>query len=118
MIGLIPRPLHAVLDYLWGGLFAAAPELFGYEKDEIANAYSKARGGGMIATSLMTRYELGIIKVIPFNAHLTLDLLGALLGFASPWLFGFSKNEKARTAVLGFSLVELTTVLLSKRDKK
>ena len=118
MLGLIPRPLHAILDYLWGVAHFAAPELLDYANDESATAYSKARGGGMVATSLMTRYELGLIRVIPFNIHLTLDLLGALAGLASPWLLGFDKNEKARNAAIGFSLFELGAVFLSKRDKK
>jgi hypothetical protein len=66
----------------------------------------------------MTRYELGLIRIIPFNVHLLIDLLGALFGFAAPWLLGFHKNEKARNASLGFSAFELLAVLLSKRDKK
>ena len=118
MIGLIPRPLHAVLDYLWGIAFYLAPKTLGYEGDTAARAFSEARGNTMIATSLLTRFELGLIRIIPFNVHLLLDLLGALLGLASPWLFGFDKNEKARKAVIGFSLFELGAVLLSKRDKK
>ena len=118
MIGLIPRPLHAILDYLWGIAHTAAPELLGFADDKAANAYSKARGGGMVATSMMTRYELGLVRVIPFNMHLTLDLLGALVGLASPWLLGFDKNEKARNAAIGFSLFELGAVFLSKRDKQ
>ncbi|HUP28243.1 MAG TPA: hypothetical protein VM409_07395 [Chloroflexia bacterium] len=117
MLGIIPRPLHAVLDYLWGVAHFMAPELLGYADDEAANLYSKVRGGSMIPISLMTRYELGLVKVIPFNAHLAMDLLGALAGLASPWLLGFAKNEKALTAAIGFSLFELGAVLLSKRDK-
>ena len=117
MIGLIPRPLHAVLDYLWGIAHYLAPEMLGYSDNLAGTAYSQARGTGMVATSLMTRYELGVLRIIPFNMHLALDLLGALLGLASPWLFGFDKNEKARNAAIGFSLFELGAVFFSKRDK-
>jgi hypothetical protein len=117
MLGLIPRPLHAVLDYSWGLAHTFAPEMFGFEGDEAANGFAKFRGISMIATSLMTRYELGLVRVIPFNMHLLLDFLGALLGLASPWLLGFEKNDKARKAVIGFALFELGAVLLSKRDK-
>ncbi|MEO8285595.1 MAG: hypothetical protein ABI670_04110 [Chloroflexota bacterium] len=117
MIGLIPRPLHAVLDYLWGIAMLLAPQLMGFEGNKAADAYCKARGGGMIATSLMTRYELGLIKIIPFNMHLLLDLTGALLGFAAPTLFGFDKDKKATQAAIAFSAFELGAVLFSKRDK-
>jgi hypothetical protein len=118
MIGLIPRPLHAVMDYLWGIAHYLAPEMLGYDGDEAANIFSKVRGGSAIGASLFTRYELGLIRIMPFNMHLLGDFLGALLGLAAPWLFGFEKNEKARKAVLGFAVIELVVVLLSRRDKK
>jgi hypothetical protein len=117
MLGLIPRPLHAVLDYSWGVAHTFAPEWLGFSGDDAANQFAKFRGISMVATSLMTRYELGVIRVVPFNMHLLFDFLGALLGLASPWLLGFDKNDKARKAVIGFSLLELGVVLLSKRDK-
>jgi hypothetical protein len=119
MIPLIPRPLHAVMDYLWGVALMFAPEALGFQKDSAANVYCKARGGSMVLTSLMTRYELGLIKVIPFNVHLLLDFLSAIsLGFMGPKLFGFEKNKTASQVTMLFSAIELGTVLMSKRDKK
>ncbi|HEX8228954.1 MAG TPA: hypothetical protein VF826_06530 [Chloroflexia bacterium] len=119
MIPIIPRPLHAVLDYLWGAAVMFAPEALGFEKDTAANTYCKARGGSMVLTSLTTRYELGLIKLIPYNMHLLLDFVSALtVGFMGPKLFGFEKNKKASQVVLIFSAIELGTVLMSKRDKK
>lgn len=119
MIPLIPRPAHAVMDYLWGIALFFAPEALGFDKDSPANAYCKARGGSMALTSLMTRYELGLIKLIPYNMHLLLDFVSALtLGFFGPKLFGFEKDKKASQAVFVFSAIELGTVLLSKRDKR
>lgn len=116
MLGIIPRPMHAVLDYLWGVAHSLAPEALGFADDEAANVFSKARGGSMIGTSMITRYELGLVKLIPYNVHLLLDLSGALAAMAAPWMFGFEKNEKARNAVIGFALFELCAVVLSKRD--
>ncbi len=119
MIPLIPRPLHALMDYLWGIVHALAPELMGFQDDEGANAYCKARGGGAVVTSLMTRYELGVIRVIPYNMHLLLDLLSALsFGLLGPQLFGFSKNKKATQVAMLFTAIEIATVLTSKRDRK
>jgi hypothetical protein len=118
MIGLIPRWLHGVLDYLWGIAFYVAPEAMGFADDGAASAYSKIRGGSMIPISMLTGYELGVIKVIPFNLHLFFDLMGALFGLAAPWLLGFEKNEKAKNAALAFSAFELMAVLFSKRDKR
>jgi hypothetical protein len=118
MLGLIPRPLHAVLDYLWGIAHYLAPEKLGYDDDEAANIFSKVRGGSTIVHSLFTRYELGLIKLMPFNMQLLGEFLFGLFSLAAPWLFGFEKNEKARKAVIGFAVMEIVVVLLSRRDKK
>jgi len=118
MIGLIPRPMHAVLDYLWGIAHYFAPQLFEFEDNEAATLFSNFRGASMVVASMTTRYELGLIRLIPFNMHLLLDLMGALFSLGAPWLLGFDKNEKARNAVLGFAFFEIGAVLLSKRDKK
>ncbi|MFL5734446.1 MAG: hypothetical protein ACJ78Q_14770 [Chloroflexia bacterium] len=117
MIGLIPRPLHAVLDYLWGIAFYLAPDLLGFSGDTGGNLYSKGRGGTMVLTSLMTRYELGVIRLLPFNMHLLLDFLGASFALAGPWHYGFATTDKAPTTAVAFSLFELGVVMLSKRDK-
>jgi hypothetical protein len=116
MLGIIPRPLHAVLDYLWSIALFCAPELVGFADDDAASTVCKARAGGATAMSLLTRYELGLIKVIPFNVHLLLDLLSGLMGQAAPWLFGYARTEKARNTSIAFSLLELGAVALSKRD--
>lgn len=68
--------------------------------------------------SLFTRYELGLVKLMPFNLHPLFHLLGALFGLATAWLFKFDKNEKARQAALAFSFFKLGAVIFSKRDRK
>lgn len=47
-------------------------------------------GVGTLLYSMMTRYELGVIKLIPFKTHLLLDLLSGIFLAASPWILGFS----------------------------
>jgi hypothetical protein len=118
MIGFVPRPVHAVLDYTWGALFTAAPEIWGFSDNDVAaTLYSRFRGLSAIGASLFTRYELGLVRVIPFNVHLVIDLVSALSGFVSPQIFGFSKNKRTTQVVYGFCLFEVVAVLLSKRDK-
>ena len=118
MIGLIPRPLHAIMDYLWGIAVFFAPEMLGFKGNQAATTFCKVRGAGMIVTSLLTKFELGLIKIVPFNLHLLLDFLSAVASFPAPQILGFSKDKKASQAVIIFSAIELGTVLLSKRDKK
>ena len=118
MPAIIPRPAHAVLDYLYGAAALAAPQVLDFADDQKASLVCKAHGTATIAASLLTDYELGLLKVIPFNTHLLKDLSGALFGLASPWLMGFAGNKKARNAVLAFALLEVAVVALSQRDEE
>lgn len=88
---VIPTQAHAVLDYLTGGTLVAAPRLLGLSGTTAGKVLQMA-GGIATAQSLMTDYELGLVKVIPMRAHLTLDAMSGAMVAASPWLFGFANN--------------------------
>lgn len=116
-IKVIPRSVHAFLDYTWSAAFAAAPRTFGFEDEASARALCKAQGTAVAVASALTRYELGTFKLIPYRTHLKLDALGAAVGLASPWLLGFADNKRARNTVLAFFLIEAITVALSQTDE-
>jgi hypothetical protein len=44
-------------------------------------------GWAALVHSLLTNYELGLFKVLPFRVHLTLDVFSGALLAVSPWLF-------------------------------
>ena len=116
-IKIIPRPVHALLDYTWSAALAAAPRTFGFEDEANAVQLCRAQGAAVATASALTRYELGTWKLIPFRTHLALDALGAVVGLASPWLLGFSDNKRARNTVLAFFIVEAIVVALSQTDE-
>ena len=88
---VIPTRAHAVLDYLTGGALVAAPRLLDLTGTTAGKVLGIA-GGIATAQSLMTDYELGLVKVIPMRAHLTLDAASGAMVAASPWLLGFAGN--------------------------
>lgn len=109
----IPRQLHAVLDYSYAALFSAAPELVGFTNEEVAVRLSRVVSGGVLTTSLLTRYELGLIRVLPFKAHLAADVAVGLLTLGAPFLFGFSGNKKARNFFVGLGAFSIMAGLLT-----
>lgn len=113
---IIPRPMHAATDYVYGAAILAAPKLAGFDDEPGAVLATRVHGAVTIAASLCTRYELGVLKLIPFKVHLLLDVAGGVLGLAAPWLFGFAHNKKARNTLLGFALFELLAVAISRKD--
>lgn len=116
MLRIIPRPVHAVTDYLFSAALAASPSLVGFEEDEQAVLAARALAGTTTTGALLTRYELGLIRIIPFNVHLMLDVVSLIPLFAAPWVMGFSENTKARNTFIGFGIFEIVAILLSKRD--
>jgi hypothetical protein len=91
-----PRPidstLHGVVDYTAGAtLTTVFPRLAGIEG---------TRSAGQIRTaaaihagySTLTNYPLGIVKILPFRAHLAIDAVGALALAATPFVTGQYKE--------------------------
>ncbi len=109
----IPRPVHAVVDYTYAALFSAAPELVGFTEEEIAARFSRVVSGGVLVTSLMTRYELGLIRVLPFKAHLAADVAVGFLTLGASFLFGFSRNKRARNFFVGMGAFSIMAGLLT-----
>lgn len=102
---------HGILDYALAALFLLAPMLFGFS--ETAATVSYVIGVLYIGTSLLTRYPLGAIKVIPFPIHGVLESVMAASWIVMPWLFGFASDAAARNffvvAGVGLLVVALLT---------
>ena len=81
---------HGVLDYLVGVLLIVSPWLFDFAQHGAETWIFVALGAGAILYSLLTRYEMGVVGLIPFKAHLAIDVMSGILLAASPWLFGFA----------------------------
>ena len=87
--------VHGVLDYLLGALFIAAPFMFGFVSP-LAQIISLAIGASVILLSLLTRYPLGVLRVIPFPVHGAVEFVAALALIAMPWFAGFEGVPPAR----------------------
>lgn len=91
---IISTRTHAMTDYPLGIILLLAPNLFGFsEVGGAAVTIPRLVGLLIILTSLITKYEGGVVKVISMVNHLRLDYLAALLLALSPILFGFIDEE-------------------------
>jgi hypothetical protein len=71
-----------------GALLFFAPFIFGSAAGGIKQRMPMLPGALTMIMSLLTDYQLGMLRWIPFRIHLGVDLLGGLLLVASPWLLG------------------------------
>lgn len=109
----IPTRIHGILDYLMGLLLIAAPWLFGFARGGAETWIPVILGVGALAYSLMTNYELSLVRLIPVPTHLLLDGLSGAFLAVSPWLFGFAEWVWGPHLVLG--LIEIGAALTTQK---
>jgi hypothetical protein len=88
---IIDTKTHGYLDYLMGALLIASPWLFNFYRGGAETWVPVILGIGTILYSMMTNYELGLMKAMSMRAHLAMDFVGGAILAVSPWVFGFSE---------------------------
>ncbi len=106
---------HGVLDYLSVVLLPVLPRALGWNK-----TVTRLLTGSALATliySLLTRYELGAVKVLPMPAHLALDGTSGLMLCLAAGILA-DEPRPVRLALLGFGLFEITASLTTETQPR
>jgi hypothetical protein len=110
-----PRPvdstLHGATDYSAGTLLMTAfPRLAGISGTRAARQIRTA-GAIHAGYSTLTDYPLGMVKAIPYKAHLAIDAVGAFALAATPFVTGQFKRGRSQwvphVALAAFELAAL-----------
>jgi len=113
-----PRPidsiLHGATDYTVGAtLVTMFPRLARIEGTRAARQIRIA-GAVHAGYSALTDYPLGIVKAIPYRAHLAIDAIGALALAATPFVTGqFRRGRDQWVPHVALSAFELSSLALS-----
>lgn len=107
----IDTKTHGYLDYIMGIFLVAAPSLFSFEMNAMQSYVFYIAGIAAIVYSLLTSYELGMIKIIPMKIHLVLDLMSGIFLALSPWIFHFSDQVYVPHLILG--IIEILAAVLT-----
>jgi hypothetical protein len=113
-----PRPvdatLHGVVDYQAGALLTTVfPRLAGIEGTRSARQIRTA-GAIHAGYSTLTNYPLGVVKVLPFKAHLALDAVGAIVLAATPFVTGqFKEGRRQWLPHVALCLFELASLAIT-----
>jgi hypothetical protein len=112
-MNLIPTKVHGVLDYLSVlGMFLAS------RTSSLTDRTRRLLAAMAVLTllySLLTRYELGVVKVLPMKGHLTLDGSSGVLFCAAPLALS-DEEQPVLLALVAFGLFELVVTAISKQD--
>jgi hypothetical protein len=114
----LPRPidatLHGATDYTVGTTLMTAFPRFAGVSGTRAGRQIRLAGAIHAGYSTLTNYPLGVIKVLPYKAHLAVDAVGALALAATPFVTGqFRKGRSQWLPHVGLSLFELGSLALS-----
>lgn len=100
------------MDYTMGLLLIVAPWIFNLPEGA-ATTVPIILGVGTIIYSLITDYELGLLKILSMKVHLGIDLMAGILLIAAPWLFGFVDQVIWPFVILG--ILEVGASLMTER---
>jgi hypothetical protein len=111
LVRLLPAWLHAVADYAVGlSLIVVAVVAGGAGK---AVAPGVVVGAVVLIVNMLTKYPLGVAKVLPFTVHSAGDYLAAALLIVSPFALNFNDNATGLTAfyiVAGIAVLAVSLV--------
>jgi hypothetical protein len=113
-----PRPvdatLHGVVDYTAGAfLLTAFPRMAGIEGTRSARQVRTA-AAIHAGYSTVTDYPLGVVRLLPFQAHLAIDAIGALALAATPFVTGqYRKGTDHWVPHVALCLFELGSLLIT-----
>jgi hypothetical protein len=114
---LISSKTHGVIDYVAAPVVFALPRLLKFPKRLVTMFTFVAAFHALY--SMLTKYELGVVKVLPYKGHLALDTALATATVASPMMFAEAKPRVA-PIIIAMGVVEglITAASLINRPRK
>lgn len=101
---------HGFLDYFSVGVLLALPRLLQWRKEP--TRLLTASAVSTLVYSLLTRYEWGLVPVLPVNTHLALDATSGTILCGAPFLLA-SVDRRVAGVLLGLGLFEIVVPMLT-----
>lgn len=102
---------HGVLDYATAGAMIALPRMMGFSK-QTTNLMTGA-GAAIIGMGALTRYPMGLVRVLPMQAHLAADALLDSVLIREGKRLG-KKEPQARNAIMGMAIAGTMATALTR----
>ena len=97
LVKFLPAWFHAIADYGVGIALVLGAILTKSAPDK-AVATGIVVGAVVLVVSMLTKYPLGVVKVLPFTVHSAGDYLAAVLLIVGPFVVGFDGSSGGLTA--------------------
>jgi hypothetical protein len=111
LVRLLPAWFHAIADYAVGILLIVVAVAVGGSGAAVATGV--VVGITVLAVSMLTKYPLGVAKVLPFTVHSAGDYLAAFLLIVAPFALGFTDTDGGLSAfyvVMGIAVAAVSLI--------
>ena len=111
LVKLLPAWFHAVADYAVGILLIVVA--LAADGSTGVTATGVVVGAVVLLVSVLTRYPLGIVKVLPFTVHAAGDYLAAALLIVAPFVLNFADAESGLAVfyvVMGVAVLAVSLI--------
>jgi hypothetical protein len=111
LVKLLPAWFHAIADYAVGILLIVVALADNGSAGAVATGV--VVGVVVLIVSALTRYPLGIVKVLPFPVHSGGDYLAAALLIVAPFVLNFAGAEGGMAAfyvVMGVAVLAVSLI--------
>jgi len=111
IVRLLPAWLHAIADYAVGALLIIVAIAVGGSAGAVGTGI--VVGATVLGVSMLTKYPLGVYKVLPFTIHSAGDYLAAALLLGAPWVLNFNDGDTGLTvfyAVAGAAVLAVSLI--------
>lgn len=99
--------MHGIVDYLVVVFLLVSPSIF--KLPPVTAAFTYALGGIHLLLTVLTKFELGIFKIIPFRIHGYIELIVAIALAGAAFYFNSIEGSLARNFYFGFALAVFLT---------
>ena len=114
---VISSKTHGMIDYIAAPSLMVLPRLLRFPP----RVTNMLMGVGIfhLLYSMLTRYEMGVVKVLPYKGHLALDGVLAAGTLASPMMFTETRQQsRVGMALVGMAVFEAVVTALSLVNKR
>ncbi|MGQ0825341.1 MAG: hypothetical protein ACT4OX_10000 [Actinomycetota bacterium] len=111
LVRFLPAWFHGVADYAVGALLIVVSLAVGGSGAAVATGV--VVGAVVLAVSMLTKYPLGVKKVLPFTVHSAGDYLAATLLLVAPSVLSFSDSDGGLSAfyvVIGIAVAVVSLI--------
>ncbi|MDP9360924.1 MAG: hypothetical protein M3P29_05665 [Acidobacteriota bacterium] len=102
---------HGIIDYALAILLALGPSFAGFTGKQATWSYLFA--GVLFGMAAVTRYPLGILKIVGLAVHGAIELLIALILILAPWFGNFARGVHSRNFYWTIGLMMLVLWFLT-----